>query len=301
MPINDQPVHAQHKSMAATSATAARFFTLAHRLGTVLNSNCLVPPPASGQLIATECCDSFAFKGSGQLLAASAGCCIPRAMCSRIAGGEEYPICATFEDCGLRQDLLQSVYAYGLEKPSAIQQCGILPILDGRDVYLEAPSGVGKTTALMIGCTASIDCSVKRCQALVLCPTRELAHAIRHVFSSFDRRIESYSLVGGLSVRDDMQALRNGQHLIVGTPGRSHDMIRRGFLDTSSLKLIVLDELQELLRRGFADTRSGFGSTARVCVCVYIGSATANISELRFRGCNEIEAGEGHDREQQFL
>ena len=178
------------------------------------------------------------------------------AMHSEIVGGEEYPLCESFDDTGLEKDLLRNIYAYGIDRPSSVQQRCMLPILDGRDTLLEAQSGVGKTTALIIGCLQRVDCSIEGCQALVLCPTRELAHGIRSVFCSLSppsRGLKTHGLVGGANIREDVTALRDQPHVVIGTPGRTLDMMNRFVLQVDGLKIVVLDEGQELSSRGFGD------------------------------------------------
>jgi translation initiation factor 4A len=93
----------------------------------------------------------------------------------RIIGSEEYPGCESFDDMDLHDDLLRGIYSYGYEKPSAIQQRAIMPVIAGRDTIGQAQSGTGKTATFLVGALQRIDCKLNMCQALVLCPTRELA------------------------------------------------------------------------------------------------------------------------------
>ena len=174
-------------------------------------------------------------------------------MSSEIYGGEEYPSCTSFDDFGFEQDLLQNIRAYGLERPVSMQQHGLMPIIDGRDTFLEARSGTGKTTAFVICCIRCIDSSVDQSQALILTPTRELAVAIGSVATSMGNpKLKSRSLSGGGYMRDDLNACRDGQHLLIGTPGRVYDMMRRDFLKVDDIKLLAMDEVQELISRGFS-------------------------------------------------
>merc|ERR1712190_690879 len=108
-------------------------------------------------------------------------------------------------------------YSYGFEKPSAIQQRGIKPILDGRDTIGQAQSGTGKTATFVIGCLQRIDFSLKVCQALILAPTRELAQQIQKVALALGdyQRVKCHACIGGTIVRDDVEKLRDGQHLVV--------------------------------------------------------------------------------------
>ena len=104
-----------------------------------------------------------------------------RAMSSEgvtVTGAEEYPVFESFDDYDLKENLLRGIYSYGFEKPSAIQQRGIKPILDGRDTIGQAQSGTGKTATFVIGCLQRVDYSLHRTQALILAPTRELANQI---------------------------------------------------------------------------------------------------------------------------
>uniref|UniRef100_A0A0G4H3G2 RNA helicase n=1 Tax=Chromera velia CCMP2878 TaxID=1169474 RepID=A0A0G4H3G2_9ALVE len=161
----------------------------------------------------------------------------------------------TFDALNLREELLRGVYSYGFEKPSAIQQRGIKPILDKRDTIGQAQSGTGKTATFTIAILQSIDYEVMRCQALVLAPTRELALQIQKVVISLGDylKVQCHACVGGTQVRDDIAKLRAGVHLVVGTPGRVFDMIKREYLILDDVKLFVLDEADEMLSRGFKD------------------------------------------------
>ncbi|BFZ63550.1 translation initiation factor eIF4A [Saitoella coloradoensis] len=160
-----------------------------------------------------------------------------------------------FDNMDLKSELLRGIYAYGFERPSAIQQRAILPVLKGHDVIAQAQSGTGKTATFSISVLQSIDISVKQCQALILAPTRELAQQIQKVVVAIGDylNVECHACIGGTNVRDDMKALQDGVHVVVGTPGRVHDMIQRRALRTDSMKMFVLDEADEMLSRGFKD------------------------------------------------
>mmetsp|Transcript_26754 Transcript_26754/g.25626 ORF Transcript_26754/g.25626 Transcript_26754/m.25626 type:complete len:429 (-) Transcript_26754:100-1386(-) len=164
-------------------------------------------------------------------------------------------ITATFDAMDLKEDLLRGIYAYGFEKPSAIQQRAVKPILMGRDVIAQAQSGTGKTATFAVGILQRLDVEVKLCQALVLAPTRELAQQIVKVIGALGdfMNIKIHACVGGTAVRDDIRTLQDGVHVVVGTPGRVYDMIQRRALLLDSVQLFVLDEADEMLSRGFKE------------------------------------------------
>merc|ERR1712051_596112 len=164
-------------------------------------------------------------------------------------------VCENFDDMHLREELLRGIYAYGFEKPSAIQQRAIVPCVKGHDVIAQAQSGTGKTATFSISILQQIDTKLAQCQALVLAPTRELAQRIQKVVIALGDYMgaQCHACIGGTSVREDMRKLDAGQHIVVGTPGRVFDMISRKVLRTYDIKMFVLDEADEMLSRGFKD------------------------------------------------
>ncbi|KAF8504206.1 DEAD-domain-containing protein [Gautieria morchelliformis] len=168
---------------------------------------------------------------------------------------EAVQVVSTFDDLGLKDDLLRGIYAYNFEKPSAIQQRAIVPITQGRDVIAQAQSGTGKTATFSISILQSIDVTLRDTQALVLSPTRELANQIKQVVLALGdyMNIQCHACIGGVSVGEDIRKLDYGQHIVSGTPGRVFDMIRRRNLRTRNIKMLVLDEADELLNKGFKD------------------------------------------------
>ncbi|KAK5008736.1 translation initiation factor eIF4A [Elasticomyces elasticus] len=161
----------------------------------------------------------------------------------------------SFDNMNLKSELLRGIYAYGFERPSAIQQRAIMPVIKGNDVIAQAQSGTGKTATFSVSVLQKIEPNVKACQALILAPTRELAQQIQKVVVAIGdfMNIECHACIGGTSVRDDMKALGDGPQVVVGTPGRVQDMIQRRVLKTDSMKMFVLDEADEMLSRGFTE------------------------------------------------
>jgi len=158
-----------------------------------------------------------------------------------------------FEELDLKQDLVRGIYGYGFEKPAGAQQSALRPILDGRDVIIQASSGTGKTSAYLVGGLQRLDSAVASTQILVLAPTRELACPIQAAAASIGQylRITSHACVARHTVRDDVRMLAGGPQLVVGTPGRINDMVNRRALNLDALKLFVLDETDEMMSRGF--------------------------------------------------
>ncbi|EAZ02256.1 hypothetical protein OsI_24355 [Oryza sativa Indica Group] len=168
----------------------------------------------------------------------------------------------SFDDMGLQENLLRGIYAYGFEKPSAIQQRGIVPFCKGLDVIQQAQSGTGKTATFCSGILQQLDYAVVECQALVLAPTRELAQQIEKVMRALGDYlgVKVHACVGGTSVREDQRILASGVHVVVGTPGRVFDMLRRQSLRPDYIKMFVLDEADEMLSRGFKDQLDFLGA-----------------------------------------
>jgi ATP-dependent RNA helicase len=165
------------------------------------------------------------------------------------------PAPSSFEELGLKEELLRGVYAYGFERPSSIQRRAIPAIMTGRDVVAQAQSGTGKTATFCIGALQRVDTAVRETQVLVLSPTRELAAQTAAVAAALGdyMKVQVHACVGGTKVGDDARRLDYGVHVVVGTPGRVYDMVKRQHLRTGRVAMLVLDEADEMLGRGFKD------------------------------------------------
>jgi len=166
------------------------------------------------------------------------------------------------ETLDLNPLLLRGLYAFGFDTPSPIQQKAVGPMISKnaegirKDIIAQAQSGTGKTGAFAVGVLQIVDPTKEATQALILAPTHELANQIKNVITSLGNfmKIRIQLLVGGTSVDDDKNKLEKDKpQIIVGTPGRVHDMIRRKFLQTDKMEVLVLDEADEMLSFGFKD------------------------------------------------
>merc|ERR1712226_286171 len=168
---------------------------------------------------------------------------------------EGVQVIKSFNDMGLREDLLKGIYNYGFERPSAIQQRAIIPIIKGRDTIAQAQSGTGKTSLFSISALQVIDTPQREVQVLALNPTRELAvQAFKVMMAIGDHmNVKCHSCIGGHSLGEDIRTLENGVHAVSGTPGRVFDMIRRRALRTRHIKMLILDEADEMLSQGFKE------------------------------------------------
>lgn len=162
-----------------------------------------------------------------------------------------------FDELQQTPSLLRGIYAYGFENPSPIQSKAIKPLMDGKDIIAQAQSGTGKTGCFTIGTLFRINPELLNVQAMIMAPTRELARQILGVIcgiSSMMTGIKCHLLVGGSSTEEDREILqREKPQIVIGCPGRIHDMIRRKYMDVSRMKIIVLDEADEMLSHGFKD------------------------------------------------
>jgi ATP-dependent RNA helicase DeaD len=162
----------------------------------------------------------------------------------------------TFAQLQLAAPLLQALEAIGYEKPSPIQAQTIPLLLAGRDVLGQAQTGTGKTAAFALPALSDLDLSQKNPQVLVLAPTRELAIQVAEAFQTYAAHLKGFHVLpiyGGQDYSGQMRGLKRGAHVVVGTPGRVMDHMRRGTLKLDGLKTLVLDEADEMLRMGFID------------------------------------------------
>ena len=162
----------------------------------------------------------------------------------------------TFKDLNLPEPILQALEKVGYEKPSPIQAESIPLLLEGHDLLGQAQTGTGKTAAFALPMLANIDPEQRKPQLLVLAPTRELAIQVAEafqVYASFSQKIKVLPVYGGQSYDNQIRQLKRGVQVVVGTPGRIIDHIKRKTLDLSELKYLVLDEADEMLRMGFID------------------------------------------------
>ncbi|WP_373398049.1 DEAD/DEAH box helicase [Algoriphagus halophilus] len=161
-----------------------------------------------------------------------------------------------FSDLGISDEILKSVEEMGYTQPSQIQSQAIPFVLEGRDVIGQAQTGTGKTAAFAIPIIDLVDPDLNHPQAIILCPTRELAVQVEgeiQKLAKFHRRINSVAIYGGESIDKQIRTLRKGVQIVVGTPGRVQDHINRGTLKLDNAGIIVLDEADEMLDMGFRD------------------------------------------------
>ncbi|MDZ4406320.1 DEAD/DEAH box helicase [Prosthecobacter sp.] len=161
----------------------------------------------------------------------------------------------TFPELGIAPELLEAVKSLGFEQPSPIQAEAIPVALTGRDVVGQSQTGSGKTMAFGIPVVQRVDATQRNVQALILCPTRELAMQVCaeiHKLATF-KDIRATPVYGGASYDRQIRALQSGSQIVVGTPGRILDFMERGLIKLDGLKMLVFDEADEMLDMGFSD------------------------------------------------
>jgi len=162
----------------------------------------------------------------------------------------------SWETMSLKKNVLRGIYSYGFEKPSPIQKKAIKPLADKKDIIAQAQSGTGKTGAFCVGALQVVDETVNKTQIIILSPTRELSRQILHVLDNLGSilKVTTQLLVGGTSTDEDISKIRKDTpHIIVGCPGRVHDLLRRKHIASKNINLIILDEADEMLSSGFKE------------------------------------------------
>lgn len=162
-----------------------------------------------------------------------------------------------WDDMELQEDILRGIYSIGFEDPSPIQKKAVVPMVKKNDIIAQAQSGTGKTGAFAVGILNIIDVSVHKTQAVILSPTRELSIQTLQVLEKigcFMSGLKLKLLIGGVSTENDQKDIRtNTPHVVVGCPGRTFDMMRRNIIQSRNIKLLVLDEADEMLSVGFKE------------------------------------------------
>jgi superfamily II DNA/RNA helicase len=161
----------------------------------------------------------------------------------------------TWDEMGLKDEILRGIYSYGYEIPSDIQKKTIPIIIKGTDMIAQAQSGMGKTGAFSISVLQRIDIENKKTQVIILEPTHELVKQTAHVIKSLGAMMDGLqikTMVGGTSIQDDISSIKeNTPHIVIGSIGRVYDMFRRKILDGKDLKILVLDEADVMLSQEF--------------------------------------------------
>jgi len=185
---------------------------------------------------------------------------------------------STWDDLEIPVDLLRGIYSYGFEAPSPIQKKAIKPILLKKDIIAQAQSGTGKTATFTIGALSHVNTEEQTTQVLCLSPTRELSTQTANVMrgiGSMMKDLRVQVLVGGSSIDEDISALRtNVPHVIVGCPGRVYDMMRRNHIISKNIKLVILDEADEMLSSGFKEQVYNIFQYFKMDIQVALFSAT---------------------------
>jgi len=199
----------------------------------------------------------------------------------------------SFDDLNINENILRGIYSHGFEKPSAIQNAAIPKMIEGKDLIAQAQSGTGKTGAFSIGTLCRIDESVQSIQSIILVPTRELAEQVTKVITDLCNytKITIMKVIGGTNVNLCRDELSKNPHIVVGTPGRILDMIRRRYLPTVSVKLLTFDEADEILSQGFKedihDIIQSVDKNAQICI--FSATLPEDILELTDKFMNKPE------------
>src|ERR1700678_4346683 len=172
------------------------------------------------------------------------------------SAADKAPGPAAFRDLGLGEPLLKALAEVGYESPSPIQSATIPALRAGSDLLGQAQTGTGKTAAFALPALERLDLSGRQPQVLVLVPTRELALQVAEAFQRYASHLKGFHVLpiyGGQSYQPQLNALRRGVHVVVGTPGRGSDHLERATLTLPPITRLVLDEADEMLRMGFVD------------------------------------------------
>jgi superfamily II DNA/RNA helicase len=163
---------------------------------------------------------------------------------------------SNWDELDIDNDILRGIYAYGFEKPSPIQTKAIKPIISGKDIIAQAQSGTGKTAAFTIGALSTVNLLDNFTQVLVLSPTRELCSQTASVINSIGSMMKGlrvHTLFGGTFIEDNQDNVKLVPHIICGCPGKVYDMMRRNKITSYQIKLLILDEADEMLSDGFKE------------------------------------------------
>jgi len=183
-----------------------------------------------------------------------------------------------FDNMNLKDNLLRGIYSMGFEKPSYIQKCGIIPIVKGNDVIAQSQSGTGKTATFVISALQIVDETLDETQILIIAPIRELALQIYDVVMSIGNYIKTSvaCIIGGTSIKENISTLSKKPKIIIGTPGRLYDMIYKRYLRTETIRLLVIDEADEMLSKGFEEQIKTIFKNLHKNIQVALFSATMN-------------------------
>jgi translation initiation factor 4A len=194
-------------------------------------------------------------------------------LCADSQGVKIYP---NFDEMAIPANILRGIFSFGFEKPSKIQEKAIMPIIEGHDVLAQAQSGTGKTGTFVIGSLTKIDPAIMKPQVLVMVPTRELAQQIADVATKIgqfigDKGVRVHTATGGPPVYEDIRAIERGIHMLVGTPGRIYDLMNRKAFSTSTVRVLILDEADQMLEDRFREQvhvilSMGFPETTQVAL-----------------------------------
>ena len=161
-----------------------------------------------------------------------------------------------FSELGLSAEVLKAIEKMGFEQAAPIQAEAIPPLLAGKDIVGQSQTGSGKTAAFGIPAIEKVETDKRAVQVLILCPTRELAVQVSeeiHKLGAFKRGLHALPIYGGQSYDRQLYGLRQGAHIVIGTPGRVMDHMRRGTLKFDALKMVILDEVDVMLNMGFRE------------------------------------------------
>lgn len=200
---------------------------------------------------------------------------------------------ASFDDLNINENILRGIYAYGFEKPSAIQCKAIPRIMEGGDTIAQAQSGTGKTGAFSVSLLSRVDETLDNIQCVVIVPTHELADQVFTVITELSSysNIRTIKIIGKTSINSNIKDLESNPHVIVGTPGRILDMINRKLLFTDKIKMLVFDEADEILSYGFKDTIYSIVQTIpkESQICLFSATLPKDVLELTDKFMNEPE------------
>ncbi len=206
----------------------------------------------------------------------------------------------TFDETGLKPELLSAISEMGFQQPTPIQEKTIPHLLEhNNDLVALAQTGTGKTAAFGLPLLHNVDVNSRAVQALVLCPTRELALQISRDLESFSKNLKGFkniAVYGGADIGKQIRELKSGGQIVVGTPGRVNDLIRRKVLNVSEIRWLVLDEADEMLTMGFKDEMDAILSNTPAIKQTLLFSATMppEIAEMASKYLNspdEISVG----------